>query len=111
MLLFTEQLYIPAILPLTRNLFSKIEFCVSSIIWLVSCSLSFTGDPSSVHLTVVAGPCSVLQEMVNSGEFALGSVCKLNFIRTKSASASVFQGLASFMHLYRTVMTYHVNGD
>ena len=99
MLLLTEQLYIPSLLPLTRSLFSKIEFCVSSIIWLVSCSLSFTGDPSSVHLTVVAGPCSVLQETVNSGEFALGSVCKLNAIRTKSTSASVFQRLASFMYI------------
>ena len=92
MLLLTEQLYIPALLPLTRNLFSKIEFCLSSIIWLVSCSLSFTGNPSSFHLTVVAGPCSVLQETVNSGEFALGSVCKLNFISTLLISAPVFQG-------------------
>ena len=80
MLLLTPQIHRPPSLPLTRSLFSYVELCVSTMIWLVSWSLS----PSCMmalfglrHKTVVAGPPSVRQMIVNSGGLTLGSVCRV----------------------------------
>ena len=81
MLFLTLQSHPPPSLPLTRSLFSYMELRVSTMIWLVSWSLSpcCTMAPFGLrHKTVVAGPPSVRQMIVNSGGLTYGSVCKIN---------------------------------
>ena len=105
MLLLTLQIHRPPSLPLTRSLFSYVELCVSTMIWLVSWSLSpscMTALFGLRHETVVAGPPSVRQMIVNSGGLTLGSVCRV-IANLFACSLPVTQSfyklfLCSYMH-------------